>query len=203
MTVRAPAKINLHLSVGAPRPDGYHDLATVFHAVSLYDELVAAAADELSVSVTTADGVPVDDVPQDGSNLAVAAALALAERTGVEPLVRLHLTKSIPVAGGMAGGSADAAAALVACDALWQTGLAAASCSSWPRGSAATCRSRCSAAPRWAPAAARCSPRCWRAAGSTGWSPSPTAACPRPRCTPSATGCGPAGWCPSRGWPTT
>src|SRR6185295_12385644 len=61
--------------------------------------------------------------PQDSSNLAVAAALALAERAGVEPLVRLHVTKSIPVAGGMAGGSADAAAALVACDALWQTAL--------------------------------------------------------------------------------
>ena len=80
-------------------------------------------SDELSVSVTTADGVPLDDVPQDRSNLAVAAALALAERAGVEPLVRLHITKRIPVAGGMAGGSADAAAALVACDALWQTGL--------------------------------------------------------------------------------
>ena len=107
-----------------PRSDGFHELATVYHAVALYDELVAATADELSVSVTTADGVPVDDVPQDRDNLAVAAALALAERTGVEPLVRLHVTKNIPVAGGMAGGSADAAAALVACDALWQTGLA-------------------------------------------------------------------------------
>ena len=117
---------------------------------------MAAASDELSVSVTTADGVPLDDVPQDRSNLAVAAALALAEHTGVEPLVRLHITKSIPVAGGMAGGSADAAAALVACDALWQTGLPAPSCSSSPRRWAATCRSRWSAARRSAPAAARC-----------------------------------------------
>jgi 4-diphosphocytidyl-2-C-methyl-D-erythritol kinase len=123
VTVRAPAKINLGLSVGGPRADGYHDVATAYHAISLHDQLVAAASDELSISVTTGDGVPLDDVPQDGSNLAVAAALALAERTGVEPLVRLHVTKRIPVAGGMAGGSADAAAALVACDALWQTGL--------------------------------------------------------------------------------
>ena len=123
VTVRAPAKINLGLSVGGPRADGFHDVATAYHAISLQDELVAAASEELSVAVTTADGIPLDDVPQDRSNLAVAAALALAERAGVEPLVRLHITKSIPVAGGMAGGSADAAAALVACDALWQTGL--------------------------------------------------------------------------------
>ena len=123
VTVRAPAKINLGLSVGGPRADGFHDVATAYHAISLHDELVAAASEELSVAVTTADGIPLDDVPQDSSNLAVAAALALAERAGVEPLVRLHITKSIPVAGGMAGGSADAAAALVACDALWQTGL--------------------------------------------------------------------------------
>jgi 4-diphosphocytidyl-2-C-methyl-D-erythritol kinase len=123
VTVRAPAKINLGLSVGGPRPDGFHDVATAYHAISLQDELVAAASEELSIALTTADGIPLDDVPQDSSNLAVAAALALAERAGVEPLVRLHVTKSIPVAGGMAGGSADAAAALVACDALWQTGL--------------------------------------------------------------------------------
>jgi 4-diphosphocytidyl-2-C-methyl-D-erythritol kinase len=123
VAVRAPAKINLGLSVGAPRRDGFHDVATAYHAISLYDELVAAAADDLSVAVTTADGVPLDDVPQDRSNLAVAAALALAEYAGVQPLVRLHVTKRIPVAGGMAGGSADAAGALVACDALWQTGL--------------------------------------------------------------------------------
>ncbi len=123
VTVRAPAKVNLGLAVGAPRPDGFHDVATAYHAISLHDELVVATSDDLVVSVTNADGVAVDDVPQDRTNLAVAAALALAERTGIEPLVRLHITKAIPVAGGMAGGSADAAAALVGCDALWQTGL--------------------------------------------------------------------------------
>lgn len=122
VTVRAPAKVNLGLAVGAPRKDGYHDVATAYHAISLYDELVAADADGLTISVTTADGVPVDGVPQDRTNLAVAAALALADRAGVEPLAQLHVTKAIPVAGGMAGGSADAAAALVACDTLWQTG---------------------------------------------------------------------------------
>ena len=123
VTARAPAKINLALSVGPVRPDGFHDVATAYHAVSLYDEVVATAADALSVSVSGVTGVPVDDVPADGTNLAAAAAVALAERAGVEPAVSLHITKGIPVAGGMAGGSADAAAALVACDALWQTGL--------------------------------------------------------------------------------
>lgn len=123
VTVRAPAKVNLSLSVGPLRPDGFHDVATAYHAISLYDQLVATEADELSISVTTVEGVAPEEVPGDRSNLALAAVLALAQRARVEPRARLHLTKAIPVAGGLAGGSADAAAALVACDALWQTGL--------------------------------------------------------------------------------
>lgn len=123
MTVRAPAKINLELAVGAVRADGFHDVATAYHAVSLYDEVIASPADRLTVTVTGAHGVTVEAVPQDATNLAAAAAVALARRVGVEPAVHLHVTKGIPVAGGMAGGSADAAAALVACDALWDTGL--------------------------------------------------------------------------------
>lgn len=120
MTVRAPAKLNLHLSVGRLRDDGYHDLTTVYQALSLYDQVTATAATELSVSV---HGQDADLVPLDEGNLAVRAAVALAEAAGVEPLVRLHIAKAIPVAGGLAGGSADAAAALVACDALWDTAL--------------------------------------------------------------------------------
>lgn len=120
-TARAPAKINLGLSIGAPRRDGFHDVATAYHAVSLYDEVAASAADDLSVTVTSADGGAVAGVPQDASNLAMAAALALAEHAGVPAHALLHVTKAIPVAGGMAGGSADAAAALVACDDLWGT----------------------------------------------------------------------------------
>jgi 4-diphosphocytidyl-2-C-methyl-D-erythritol kinase len=121
--VRAPAKINLHLSVGPLRRDGYHDVATAYHAVSLHDEVIASDSDGLAVSVSAGTGVPVEDVPQDPSNLAAAAAMALARHVGRSPDVALHITKGIPVAGGMAGGSADAAAALVACDALWSTGL--------------------------------------------------------------------------------
>ena len=121
--VRAPAKINLHLSVGPLRRDGYHDVATAYHAVSLHDEVIASDSDGLAVSVSAGTGVPVEDVPQDPSNLAAAAAMVLARHVGRSPDVALHITKGIPVAGGMAGGSADAAAALVACDALWGTGL--------------------------------------------------------------------------------
>lgn len=123
VTVRAPAKINLELAVGGPRDDGFHDVATAYHAVSLYDEVIATPAERLSVSVSGAQGVTVEGVPRGRTNLAAVAATTLARTVGVEPDVALHITKGIPVAGGMAGGSADAAATLVACDALWKTGL--------------------------------------------------------------------------------
>ena len=118
VTVRAPAKINLNLSVGRLRPDGFHELATVYQAVGLYDDVELAQADTLSVSVTGAEGVPLDE-----SNLAARAVLLLAEHTGSDPAVAIAIRKGIPVAGGCAGGSADAAAALVGCDALWGTSL--------------------------------------------------------------------------------
>jgi 4-diphosphocytidyl-2-C-methyl-D-erythritol kinase len=118
--VRVPAKINLHLRVGDLRQDGYHDLSTVYHAVSLYDEITARPGDTLTL---TMEGEGAGHLPLDESNLAIRAARLLAEHTGRPPHARLHLRKSIPIAGGLAGGSADAAAALVACDALWNTGL--------------------------------------------------------------------------------
>ena len=108
------------MSVGAPQPDGYHDIATVFHAVSLFDEVTALPGDHLTVSV---DGEGVDEVPVDDENLAIVAAHALAQHTGVEPKAHLHLNKGIPVAAGLAGGSANAAGALVALDRLWETRL--------------------------------------------------------------------------------
>lgn len=118
--VRAPGKVNLSLRVGPRRPDGYHPLATVFQAVSVYEDVVASAAPDLRVTVS---GPQADRVPTDGSNLALRAARALAARTGIDEGVHLHLHKGVPVAGGMAGGSADAAAALLACDAFWGTAL--------------------------------------------------------------------------------
>ncbi|MEU1103182.1 4-(cytidine 5'-diphospho)-2-C-methyl-D-erythritol kinase [Streptomyces tibetensis] len=119
VTVRVPAKVNVQLAVGAARPDGFHDLANVFLAVGLYDEITVTPADELRV---TCDGPDADQVPLDRTNLAARAAEALAGRYGRSPGVHIHIAKDIPVAGGMAGGSADGAGALVACDALWQTG---------------------------------------------------------------------------------
>jgi 4-diphosphocytidyl-2-C-methyl-D-erythritol kinase len=117
VTVRVPAKINLHLAVGPVRPDGYHELVTVFHAVSLYDEVSVAEGAGRGVEV---HGEGVAEVPADETNLAWRAVRLLAERAGREPDVSLVLRKGIPVAGGMAGGSADAAAALVGLSALWK-----------------------------------------------------------------------------------
>ncbi|MFI5571072.1 4-(cytidine 5'-diphospho)-2-C-methyl-D-erythritol kinase [Streptomyces sp. NPDC051740] len=119
VTVRVPAKVNVQLAVGAARPDGFHDLANVFLAVGLYDEVTVTAADGLRV---TCAGPDADQVPLDRTNLAARAALVLAERYGRDADVHIHIAKDIPVAGGMAGGSADGAGALLACDALWGTG---------------------------------------------------------------------------------
>jgi 4-diphosphocytidyl-2-C-methyl-D-erythritol kinase len=120
VTVRAPAKINLQLSVGALRADGFHEIATVYHAVGVFDDVTALHGDGLTVSV---EGEDADRVPLDEDNLVMRAARVLAEHAGVTPRAHLHIHKGIPVAAGMAGGSADAAAALVALDQLWGTGL--------------------------------------------------------------------------------
>jgi len=114
--VRVPAKINLALGVGPVADDGFHPLATVFQAVSLYDELVVEQALPGSFRVETT-GMPVDD---DDDHLAVRAARLLATAYGDTSLgVNILVRKAIPVAGGMAGGSADAAGALLACAELW------------------------------------------------------------------------------------
>ncbi|MEU5960895.1 4-(cytidine 5'-diphospho)-2-C-methyl-D-erythritol kinase [Micromonospora parva] len=118
--VRVPAKVNLHLGVGPLRRDGYHELNTVYHAISIYDELTARRGDTLAL---TMEGEGTGELALDDTNLIIRAAHALAGYAGVLPHARLHLRKQIPLAGGLAGGSADAAAALVACDALWGTGL--------------------------------------------------------------------------------
>jgi 4-diphosphocytidyl-2-C-methyl-D-erythritol kinase len=117
--VRVPAKVNLHLGVGALRPDGYHEIVTVFQAVDLVDEVAAAASLGLQIRVS---GEGADEVPVGPDNLAWRAASLLAAHAQVPPDVRLDIVKAIPVAGGMAGGSADAAGALLACASLWQTG---------------------------------------------------------------------------------
>jgi 4-diphosphocytidyl-2-C-methyl-D-erythritol kinase len=139
--VRVPAKVNLFLRVDGLRPDGYHDLVTVFQTVSIHDtitaELAVAGASahpasrrfmELRFATEAGAGVP-----HDGQNLAVRAARVLMDQVGIgttesgsvpsPPVTTLHLAKRIPVSAGMAGGSADAAATLVALNHLWQADL--------------------------------------------------------------------------------
>jgi 4-diphosphocytidyl-2-C-methyl-D-erythritol kinase len=157
VTVRVPAKINLQLTVGPLRPDGYHDLVTVFHAVSLFDDVTVATAESDSVRVS---GEGTGLIPENDDNLALRAVRALREAIARRAIdapgaagtsvadgpgtagtsgiigasrtadtaaglggVAVTIAKRIPVAGGMAGGSADAAGALVACNELWGTGL--------------------------------------------------------------------------------
>jgi 4-diphosphocytidyl-2-C-methyl-D-erythritol kinase len=122
VTVRSPAKVNVALLVGRVRDDGFHSLATIYQAVDLHDDVRAkpAPAGSFRVSVT---GEEADRVPTGDANVAVRAARLLSETAGVDEGVSLTILKRIPVAGGMAGGSTDAAAALVACDALWDTRL--------------------------------------------------------------------------------
>lgn len=120
VTVRVPGKVNLFLGVGDCRPDGFHELTTVFHAVSLADEVTVRTADLLSLNMV---GEGADQVPLDERNLAWRAAELMAEHVGRAPDVEITIAKSIPVAGGMAGGSADAAAVLVAMNTLWELGV--------------------------------------------------------------------------------
>ncbi|KUI20218.1 4-diphosphocytidyl-2C-methyl-D-erythritol kinase [Mycobacterium sp. GA-1285] len=120
VTVRVPGKVNLYLEVGDRRDDGYHELTTVFHAVSLLDEVTVSNADMLSLEMS---GEGAESLPADERNLAWQAAELMAEHVGRAPDVAISIEKSIPVAGGMAGGSADAAAVLVAMNTLWELGV--------------------------------------------------------------------------------
>jgi 4-diphosphocytidyl-2-C-methyl-D-erythritol kinase len=119
-----PAKVNLQLCVGPPGADGYHDLVTVFHALALFDEVTVTSADTDSVVVT---GEGARSVPLGPDNLAARAVAALVDAVGPgvrdTPGLAIEIRKRIPVAAGLAGGSADAAGALVACNELWGTGL--------------------------------------------------------------------------------
>jgi 4-diphosphocytidyl-2-C-methyl-D-erythritol kinase len=120
VTVRVPGKVNLYLAVGDRRDDGFHELTTVFHAVSLLDEVTIRNSDTLSVEVT---GEGAGTLPTDERNLAWQAAELMANHVGRSPDVEIAIEKSIPVAGGMAGGSADAAAVLVGMNNLWEVGV--------------------------------------------------------------------------------
>ncbi len=119
--VRAPGKINVFMKVGSLLDDGYHEVATAYQAISLYEEVFARPADDFSVRFTG----PIDTsgLATDGSNLAIKAARLLARAADYRGGVALEIEKHVPIAGGMGGGSADAAATLVACDHLWGTNV--------------------------------------------------------------------------------
>ena len=120
VTVRVPGKVNVYLGVGPREFSGYHELATIFQAVGIYDEVTVSAADSLTISGL---GQFADQIPTDETNLAWKAAELVARACGEEPNIHIQIDKSIPIAAGMAGGSADAAATLVACDAYWHAGI--------------------------------------------------------------------------------
>ncbi|MFJ3837516.1 4-(cytidine 5'-diphospho)-2-C-methyl-D-erythritol kinase [Streptomyces sp. NPDC090054] len=120
IAVQVPAKVNLQLSVGGRRDDGFHELASIYLAVSCFDSVTLTPAEELRVTVS---GAGAGAVPADESNIAAQAVKLLAEERGIHPGVHVHIDKRIPVQGGMAGGSADAAGALVGCNALWNLGI--------------------------------------------------------------------------------
>lgn len=136
VTAVAPGKVNMSLRVGPPREDGYHDVATLYFAVSLHEEVTAAPREDGAITVSLSERSAFTEVqhqengetvtaaiPLDERNLAHQAAQRLRDRLGISSGVDLTITKNVPVAGGMGGGSADAAAALVACSALWEAGL--------------------------------------------------------------------------------
>ncbi len=121
LEVSPAAKINLDLRVLGRRPDGYHEIRTLYQSIDLNDRLTAegAPSDELNLEVT-----PRGAVDTGGGNLVLRAARLLADHTGIRKGARFNLCKRIPVGGGLGGGSADAAAALVLLDRLWGCGLA-------------------------------------------------------------------------------
>jgi len=118
VTAKAPGKINPLLRVGPPRADGYHELLTCFVAVNIMDTVTVWPADEFQV--TLQGDAHANEVPLDGSNLVMKVAQAVGEALGRLEPVAIHIDKKIPVGGGMAGGSADAAATLLALDELWR-----------------------------------------------------------------------------------
>jgi 4-diphosphocytidyl-2-C-methyl-D-erythritol kinase len=120
VTVRVPAKVNLQLSVGPREANGYHNLVSVFQAVSIFDDVTITKSHEGSGVTIAVTGDQTHGVPEDDSNLAVKAAKLIAQKFDIDADVHIEVKKSIPVAGGMAGGSADAAATLVAMDALYK-----------------------------------------------------------------------------------
>ena len=123
VVVRVPGKVNLQLSVGPLDADGYHEVTTVFQAISVYDDVTVRFAEPGTGIVLQVSGPTAQGVPSDSTNLAYRAAQLMIDRHDLDSDIAIHIKKEIPVAGGMAGGSADAAAVIVAFDALYELGM--------------------------------------------------------------------------------
>ena len=119
VTVRVPAKVNLQLSVGPREADGFHNLVTVFQAISIYDDVTITKLEPGSGITIAITGDQTHGVPEDSTNLAVKAAQLIADEYDFVIDAHIEIKKSIPVAGGMAGGSADAAAIIVGLSELY------------------------------------------------------------------------------------
>ena len=122
VTVRVPGKINLQLSVGPLQSNGFHPVATVFQAVSIFDDVRVLVMDEPGIRIHST-GKHLDHLPLDHTNLAYKAAEIMVKKFEIPDGISISLTKEIPLAGGMAGGSADAGATIIAIDALYSLGL--------------------------------------------------------------------------------
>lgn len=123
VVVRVPGKVNLQLSVGPLDLDGYHEVTTVFQAISIYDDVTVRFAEPGTGITLDIGGSTAAGVPDDSTNLAYQAAQLMIDRHDLDSDIAIHIKKEIPVAGGMAGGSADASAVIVAFDALYELGM--------------------------------------------------------------------------------
>lgn len=123
VVTRVPGKINLQLSVGPLGTDGFHEVTTVFQAISLFDDVTVTEGKVGSGTTISVTGQTANGVPADASNLAIRAAQLMMKEFELSPDLEIKLKKEIPVAGGMAGGSADAAGVIVGLDSLYELGL--------------------------------------------------------------------------------
>lgn len=124
VVTRVPAKVNLQLSVGPLGNDGFHEVTTVFQAISLFDDVTITEGKSGSGTTILVSGQTANGVPEDASNLAIRAAQLMMKEFDLSTDLEIKLKKEIPVAGGMAGGSADAAGVIVGLDSLYELGLA-------------------------------------------------------------------------------
>ncbi len=126
VTASAPGKINIFFKVGALKSDGYHEVLSVYQALDLRETVSVTSSESWQVSVSgNISAEQISAVPTGEENLVVRAAKVIADIAGLERAhaINFEITKNVPVAGGMGGGSADAAAALLAVDELWCTGV--------------------------------------------------------------------------------